>query len=396
MKLKTLIVSVAVLAALSAIVFVARRPAPPASADPRIGKPLVEPAAIEKAARVQVSDAGKTVTLVRQPDGSWRNTSYYDLPADLARLSGFVNGLAEAKIDRLVTSRPDRLSRLDFKDSKIELSDAANKPLVSLTLGKSSESGTGRFIRFGEEPKAYLTSVNVWLDAEGRSWVDTQLLNVKPEDVAKLEIEFPAAAQGQDARATTVTLSRAKQADAWKADQTPAGQQVKADKVAAVLSTAGSIRFTDTNDPTDPNVAAAKANERTIKLTTFDGKTFTIAMGRKPESKKLKAPTPAADGKTGPASLGSISDLAKKDRKEGDKPAEDKPVGPEFETIPAGPAFVFISSSDTAAPVNAYMQKRAFQISEYLLTNLPQKPEELFEPAPAPATPAAEASGKKG
>ena len=40
------------------------------------------------------------------------------------------------------------------------------------------------------------------------------------------------------------------------------------------------------------------------------------------------------------------------------------------------------------------MQKRAFQIAEYSLTSLPQKPEELFEPippppsAPAPAPPA--------
>jgi hypothetical protein len=31
------------------------------------------------------------------------------------------------------------------------------------------------------------------------------------------------------------------------------------------------------------------------------------------------------------------------------------------------------------------MQKRAYQVSEYIFTGLPQKVEELFEPAPAPA-----------
>jgi hypothetical protein len=123
-------------------------------------------------------------------------------------------------------------------------------------------------------------------------------------------------------------------------------------------------------------------------------------MGRKPEEKKLKPPAPSTDGKSGPASLGSVADLGKKEEKKdenqkGEKADDTKPLAPEFETIPAGPVFVFISHSDSSAPVNAAMQKRAFQISEYTFTGLPQKTEELFEPAappPPPATPAAPAS----
>jgi len=42
-----------------------------------------------------------------------------------------------------------------------------------------------------------------------------------------------------------------------------------------------------------------------------------------------------------------------------------------------------VGSSDPAAPINALMQKRAFQISDYTFTGLPQKSDELFEPAPA-------------
>ena len=120
-----------------------------------------------------------------------------------------------------------------------------------------------------------------------------------------------------------------------------------------------------------------------------------IALGRKPEEKKLKTPAPTADGKTGPAALGSIADLLKKDEKKDDaKPGEekkdDKPLAPEFETIPAGPVFVNISHSDgTTAPVNTMMQKRAFQISDYTFTGLPQKAEELFEPAPPAPAPVA-------
>lgn len=376
MKLKTLIVSVLVLAALSVVAYIARRPAPPPSADARVNQPLVERAAIEKAAKLRLSDTGKTVELVRQTDGTWRVASYHDLPADFGKLSGFVSSLTDAKLQRLVTSSAERIGRLEFKDTKVELLDAAGKAVFSVTLGKNAEVGGGRYVRFGDEQKAYLANLTAWLDAESKNWANSELINVKADDIAKIEIPF--------AEGGPVTLTRAKKEDAWTSEQTPAGQRIKADKVSTVLSSIGAIRFSDTTAPDDANAAAARANQRAFRLTTFDNKTISVALGRKPEEKKLKPP--AADAKAGPAALGSVADLAKKDEKKDDaKKADDKPLAPEFETIPAGPVFAFISSSEASAPVNTAMQKRAYQISDYVFTGLPQKADELFEAAPPPA-----------
>ena len=383
MKIKTLIVTVVALAVLSLVVYFVRRPEAPKSADARIGQPLVDRALIEKAAKLRISDTGKTVDLVRQSDGTWRVPSYYDLPADFNKLSGFVGNLTDAKLQRLVTTSPERIARLDFKDTKIELLDASDKTLFSVTLGKNPESGGGRFVRIGDEKKAYLANLNAWLDTESKNWANSELLNMKADDIAKVEIPF--------AEGGPVTVSRAKKEDPWTADKTPANQRVKADKVSSVLSSIGNVRFSDTTAPDDANAAAAKVTLRTFKITTFDNKTVTVAMGRKPEEKKLKPPTASTDGKTGPAALGSVADLAKKDEKKegeakaGEEKKDDKPLAPEFETIPAGPVFVFITHSDASAPVNAAMAKRAYQISDYTFTGLPQKAEELFEPAPPPA-----------
>jgi hypothetical protein len=390
MKLKTLIVTVLVLAALSAVVFFVQRPAPPPSADPRLGQPLVDRSTIEKAAKLRLSDQGKTVFLTRQADGTWRVPSYYDLPADFSKLSGLIGNLTEAKLQRLVTSSPERIARLEFKDTKIELLDSTDKVLWSVTLGKTPENGSGRYVRFGEEPKAFLADLNAWLEVEPKNWANTELLNVKPEDIAKIEAPFP--------EGGAVTLSRAKKDDPWTADQTPPGQRVKADKVSALITSFNNVRFTDTANLDDANVVAAKANARTFKLTTFDGKSITVSLGRKPEEKKLKPPSPTPDGKSGPAALGTTNDLQKTEAKSPadapEKSAPAKPLTPEFETIPAGPVFIFITHSDPAAPVNALMQKRAFQISDYGFTSLPQKKEELFEAAPAPSA-AAEAASTK-
>jgi hypothetical protein len=395
MKIKNLIVTVLVLAAISAGVYVARRPAPPAVADARLNQSLVDRAAIEKAAKVRISDAGKKVELTRQPDGTWRVPSYYDMPADFSKLSGFVGNLTDAKLQRLVTTSADRIARLEFKDTTIELLDAADKAVLTVNLGKNAETGGGRFVRFGTEQKAYLTNLSAWLDMEAKNWANSELTNIKADDVAKIEIPF--------AEGGPVVVSRAKKEDPWVAANPPAGQKVKADKISTVLSSIGTIRFSDTNALDDDAVAAAKANTRTFKIETFDKKSITIAMGRKPEEKKLKPMAATADGKSGPAALGSLADLGKKDDKKdgeakpGEEKKDDKPLAPEFETIPAGPVFVAIAHSDSSAPVNALMQKRAFQISDYTFTGLPQKADELFEPAPAPApapevkAPAAEA-----
>jgi hypothetical protein len=329
MKLKGLAVTVVILAVLSAIAFWANRAPPAAADDPRVGQSLGDPTAIEKAAQIRLSDQGKTIVLTRAPDGSWRDTSYFDLPADFSKLSGFAGDLVTAKIQRLVTTNPDRISRLEFKDTQIEFLDAAGRALWSVTLGKSPESGSGRFVRFEGEDKAYLANLSAWIDTDPKNWANAQLLDLKPDDVAKVEVTFD---QGG-----TVAVARAKKDAPWTADKSPAGQKPSADKISALLSTLGTLRFSDTSDSADPAVAAAKRHLRTVTLTSFNGQTTLIAMGRKPEEKK---------------------------------PA-----------VPAGPVYVFITSSSANAPINSLKQKRAFQVDEYTFTSLPQKPGDLFETA---------------
>ena len=366
MRLKTIILTIAVLGALSVVVYLMQRPPATRTADARIEQPIIERTVIEKAAQLRLSDQGKTVTLVRQTDGTWHVSDYYDWPADFTKLTRLVDDLTEAKLDRLVTTQPERIARLEFKDTRIELLDASGAVLWSVTLGKSADSGGGRFIRFANEQKAYLTSLAVWLDPEPKSWADAALLSVKPDDIAKVEITFPQAAP--------VALSRAKKDDAWTAETSPAGQAVNPSKVGALLTALAGLHFTETVELDDPKAVAARGHERTAKFTTFDGKTITISLARKPEEKKLKEPTAVS-----PALLTTAAG------KEGEKPVDPKLLAPQFETIPAGPVFVTISSTDANAPVNGLMKKRAVQVAEYVFSTLPKDPGELFAPVPPPA-----------
>jgi len=359
MKLRTIALTIAVLAALSIAAYLKDRQRPAPSEDPRVGKALLDPDTVSKAAGLVIADQGKKVELARNADGSWRVSSYFDMPADFEKISRFVQDLNEAKVDRFVTANPERLARVEFKDSSIALKDQAGKEIWSLTLGKTSETGNGRFIRFGNEPRAFFSGLHVWLDTDAKGWANAQLMSVKPEEIASVEIPFDGGAE--------VTATRAKKDAPWTAAGAPAGQKVNADQVSSVLTALTSLRFTETADTKDAAVAEAAAHTRTFKLTTFDGKTLTVALGRKPEEKKLKAPAPDAKEATAPPA------------KPTEAKAEAKPAAPEFETIPAGPVFALVSTSDAHAVINDLMKRRAFQVDDYTFTRLPQKPDELFE-----------------
>jgi hypothetical protein len=363
MKLKTLAAVVALLAVLSAAAYWINRPAPAPAADPRVGQPLIEASAIDASSGLRFSDQGKTIELARDADGTWRDTSYFDLPADFQKLSSFVNDLSSSKVQRFVSANPERIGRLEFKDTRIEVLGADGKPSLSVTLGRNTDGG-GRFVAFGNLSRAYLSTFNAWLDTDPKGWADAALAAFKSDDVRGVAIFFDGT--------PPLRLSRAKKGDAWTADPATAGRRVNADAVASLLTTLGSLRFSDTGAHSDPEAAVARRHARKVVVTLFSGPTVEFVLGRRPEERKLKAPAAQK-----PAAAKAVPGR--------ENPAEARPAAPEFDVVPAGPVFAFVSSSDPKAPVNALMRKRACQIDEYAFTSLPQKPDDLLEAAPAPA-----------
>ncbi len=378
MKLRTLVIAIVILAALSGVVALVNRPPARPPEDARVAQPIAAASLVEKATGIRISESGRTVELKKSPAGAWQVTSYFDFPADLDKLSRFAGDLTDLKISRLVTTTPATLARLGFKDSRIELLDANGQPLLDLVLGKSPDTGTGRFVRYGTEDKAYLTGLDSALDTEPKNWAAATLLKLKPDEVAKVEVTFPETETAS--AATTVTAIRAAKdkpyvSPADSARSTP----LNSSAITTLVESLTAMRFTDTTATDDANATAAKSATRLVKLTTFDQKTITLAMGRKPEEKKPKPAAPIApdakpaDSTTPPAPTDAAA-----------KPADPaKPTEPEFDVIPAGPVYAFVTHSDTDAPINGLMTKRAFQVAEYTFTSLPQKADDLFESPPA-------------
>lgn len=390
MKLKSLLIVVIALAVVSIAAHFLTQPKSAPVADSRVGQPLIASSIIEQAHSFRLNENGKVVTLNKGSDQVWRIAEYHDFPADFAKLSRLVSDLTGAKLERLVTQNPERIQTLDFRDAGLAFLDASKKETWAVKLGRTAEGG-GRFVRFGDENKAFLTRLNTYLDVEPKSWADATLLALKSDEIAQVEVSFPDGS-------TPLLASRAKKEDAFHTETAPAGKRLRNDRILSLIGSVGTLRFSESNDPTDANATAAKAAARSVKFTTFDGKAYTVAIGRKPEQKVIKAPEAKKDGSTGPAALGNLAALnpSKEKPDETKSGTEEKPadstgpaqVAETTETIPAGPVFVFVTAPETATSLNLLMQKRAFQVYESTFTGLPAARSDLFEDVPI-APPAA-------
>lgn len=344
MKLRNLALVVALLIAASVAVWFANRPdrhGP--DRDPRVGQPLAKAAVLADAAGFTLTDGGQSVKLVRADD-AWTVADYHDLPADFSKLTRLVQDLLSTKIDRFVTATPEKIERLGFGDTRIEFTNTDGAVLWAADLGRTADGG-GRFLRFDGAPEAYLARLDTWLDPVAKNWADSALLDLKPADIARVELTFP--------EGDPVAVSRETAEAAFSADATPEGKELKTATITSLLNTLAGLRFTDTAATDAPDAVAAKAYARTVTLTTFDNQTVTIALGRRP------APPPEETENAADA-----------------EDAEDAPAQPAPQP---GPVFAFITHSDASSPINALMQKRAFQVGEFTHTNLPADRDALFQ-----------------
>lgn len=360
MKLRPLLLTLAVLIPVAGAVWWFQRPAPATqNADARIGQRVADPAVLAGATKVRIKASGKTLELSRADASANRWTlaaaqGEPALPADSARLSRLAADLVSPKIERLVTSNPTRIATLGLDDSALTFLDAGGKSLLALDLGKNADGG-GRFLRYDTEPKAYLARLNASLDADATGWRDTTLIPaLKAEDIASIAFLLADSP-------TPVVLSRPDAKSPWTSPAAPPGHQVKTSTVPTQLTNLTGLRYTAFAPVFDPGVVAARILTRDVTLTTFDARTVKIALGRAPEPPKPAKPaTPPAEGTTPPP----------------EPPAPPRPV------------YVEITDSKPDATLAAAAKTHAFEVGEWIHTALPAKASDLFEPVPPPPAPA--------
>ncbi len=356
MKVKSLALAVGALGVLTAVVWFLNRDTGGPAVDARLGQPLLDRATLAKTTEFFLRSGGTEVTLTGVDPAALKAgvvKEYHGMTADYAKFARAIEDLTkdEAKISRMIGSTPERLEKLGFAGDRIELRGKDGAALWTLHLGSSPEKG-GRFVKFGDESKAYLSGFSGWLDGTPKNWADAVLIGAKSEDVVGIEVRLPAGG--------TLTATRVDGKGVWKCQDLAEGETLKDSEWTSLAGKLAGLRFMDTRDPETLEAIAARPTARSYVITLADGRTFTITTSQR-QDPQPEPPAPAVEGATPPA--------------------------PQPQ-----PADVFVVSSRAEDTVNALMTRRSFQVAEWTFTSLPTTREALINPAPAPAaTPAPDA-----
>jgi len=323
MKLRTILLTVLLLAVMAGAAYYLNRPAPsaPVPEADTTRRTVLDPSVAGQAEKIIVTtDDGKSLTLLRAVDGTWKVPAYFDFPADFSKISSFIDRLSQAHIDRFITRDPARIAHLDFTGAKVQLLGAHDQPLWSMDLGKNNDTGTGRYVRFGGAPDAYLTDLHLWLDAGAQGWAVSKLTDLPANTVTKLSLPF--------SDGSVLTVVRATPTDPWRRADPADHRPLDGSGIDSIVSVLSSLGFSASTALDDPGYRAARSQFKTYALTTFAGATVSIALGGPPLPKA-------------PAS-GALQ-----------------------------PWFASVTSSDPQMVEGAWRHQRAFQLEEAIRNELP-------------------------
>jgi len=366
MTLKNLYISTGVLAVLAVITYFINKPSPEPKQDPRVGEAIVSQEVLRSANQIEFSSDGETVTIAnRVEDKQWTVKERSSMPVDFSRLSSQIGNFLDGKLQKLVSTNPERIATFGFDSGEsVRFFDADGASLAEIELGKDAEGGR-QFLRFKGEEKAFLITNSISLTIDPDSWLNKKLVELVTNEIASLETTL---SNGE-------TLSAARFADAenapWTSDTVPEGKVLNESEINSLISRLTGLSFTDTNTPDAEEVIDAKANSHQFILTTKEGASYTYGIGRRPEIKVEKEVQRTDDeGNTTTA----MEEIVEQEE---------------------GPVFLFVKSSDADDPINGYSKELAFEIASYQFTNLPTSIDELLKDAPEPEIEEAELSSEE-
>jgi hypothetical protein len=119
-----------------------------------------------------------------------------DYPADVSKLRKLLLALSDAKIIEEKTSDPANYGLIGVDNPTAataigtEVAFAAKDGSHSLIVGKPS--GEGNFVRRGDEKMSYLIAPSIYVESEPRYWIDPKLLDIKADDITRIDYK-PAA-----------------------------------------------------------------------------------------------------------------------------------------------------------------------------------------------------------
>jgi len=161
-------------------------------------------AKINQVAHIELTDKNGLTHLVLQND-RWVVQEKSGYNAEFSKVKTLLLGLAELKTIESKTEKPENYGRLgvqgigepgDIDSKQIRLIDKAGNVQYTLIIGKSKPSRApgakpAFYVRQLGEAKSWLVSGKIDIAATQTDWLNTQILDIEPDNIQSIKIQQP-------------------------------------------------------------------------------------------------------------------------------------------------------------------------------------------------------------
>jgi hypothetical protein len=325
-------------------------------------------------AKVTLTTPEGSFTLVRETGDRWSALERYGYAVDEDQVRALVVALADMRLIEAKTRLPERYGRLevedvgaaDAKSRLLRLESADGAILAEAIFGKQQHRLTGHepagtYLRRPGEAQSWLASGAVEIDPTVVDWLDAQIVELEPAEIARIEIRpdsGPGYVVRREAPGQPLQIADLAEGEALKPD-------ADLDRLAAGFA---DLRLDDVKPRSE---LAWPAAHHSATAVTFDGVEVRIQLARigdEPwaiiDARQVAAPRPApAEAAAGaPASEADVEAVE----------IEDQPE-PEDEGAAPPPL--------TAGEINERVQSWAYKIPSFAFDRLSEPRSEWLEDA---------------
>jgi hypothetical protein len=247
----------------------------------------IPPAAINDVAHLSIKTGSNEVNLVRASEG-WTVKERGGYPANFGTISDTVKKFWDLKITRAVEVGPSRLPMLKLTKAEgtiVDMQDDKGKSIAMITLGtQTSKEGredsqfggggsfpNGRYVMRGDDVKTVaLVSDPLNVDAKAEDWLNKDWFKVeKPKSVSVTTTNAT----------NNWKLVRESETGDWKLADAKAGENIDSGKASGLNYLLSSPSFNDVIVDPKPEQTGL-STPTTAEITTFDGFTYTVKLGK--------------------------------------------------------------------------------------------------------------------
>ena len=224
---------------------------------------------------VRIANAGGIVLHAKQRDGKWVSLAQASngFPIDELKLAELIQGLSDARLHEMKTSRAENYARLGVEGLDAEDSQSLRVELTSgdefwqVLIGNRASNGSGHFVRQPEKLQSWLLDRTLSLPSDEVEWLQQPIWAIEQSDVASVT----------RAGESGWTISRQEGSEnGFVLESMPLDRELKYDSILdSVASTLASLRFTALQ-PYDAVAWQALTPLSTLSVSLADGMTVTV------------------------------------------------------------------------------------------------------------------------